>query len=130
MCKTMKIFRSLQKAMSVLRNQPSKPDQHESDSFNWKSLIAFIFILKYAILTIAALLFEANTFNDYAECFYPILTGLAVLSDFSVFIMKFEKTSRLIHNFEITIQKRECQRSIMSYFQKKSNEKLTNSINE
>lgn len=100
----MKLFLSLRKIMSVVGFQPSSSIQ--TNLLNWKSLLAFVCILKFAILTIAALVFEAKHFEDYAECFYAITTGLLVISNFSKITFKTRKIFQLIDIFEITIQKR------------------------
>lgn len=100
----MKLFLSLREIMSVVGVQPPNPTQKYS--FNWKRLLAFICILKFAILTIAALAFEANSFYEYAECVYAIITVWTVVSNILVVTLQMRKIFQLIDNFEKSIQER------------------------
>lgn len=101
------VFQSLQKFISVLGFQPPEPNQKYT--FDWKSLVALIFIMKFAILTTISFLFEAKVFNDYAECFYAIITALAVLNNFLTLKLKINNFFELIHHFGVTIQNRKYQ---------------------
>lgn len=102
----MKVFCTLQKFMSILGIQPHPAQQL---LFNSKSILAFIFIVRYGIFTIAGLLFDAKTFGEYAESFYAIMTGFIVVSNFSTMTLKMSKIFRLIEQFDDTIQKRKFQ---------------------
>lgn len=75
-------------------------------SLNWKNVVPIIILTRY-IFTGPPI---AETFKDYAEISYGILSVLLVMFNLVVFILKSREFFELINNFKTVIQQRKsCQ---------------------
>lgn len=114
----MKVFQSLQKFILMIGIQPPEPAQ--KSLYNLRTMVVFIFLAKYVILTMAALLIDAKSLNEHAESLYAILNGLSALLNLLVVIFKMENFFGLINNFESMIEKREFNCIRFEYLERNS----------
>lgn len=102
----MKIFVLIRKYSLVWGLQP--PEPNHKHSFNWKNRMAFIFTMKWVLLSILALLYEPRTLSEYTEAIDALMKSCLVIGIFLVFTLKMGKIFTLINKFEAAIEKRRC----------------------
>lgn len=100
----MEIFQLLRKNMTIIGADPPKSGQ--KFSFRLRTFVSITFLGKSIVLLVVGLLYEASAFDEYAESIQTIITVVAILFAFYAIIIKIEKISELINNFEIMIEKR------------------------
>lgn len=87
------LFKTLKKYMAIIGLY-----EHESDEdscFNRRNVgILFLFVL-YLVLTIAFLLFDANSVSEYSVGFYELSTILSVFIGFTIMIKRSRDLFRL-----------------------------------
>lgn len=96
----MKIFESLQNTMSTIGVRRNEAGQKHS--FNWKNILILIMYIHYMIQAPPAV----ETFNEYADMSYAMLTVSLVLINLLIFILKTTELFKMINNFEISIEQR------------------------
>lgn len=100
----MEIFQLLRKNMSVIGADPPKSGQ--KFSFRLRTFVSITFPGKSIVLFVVGLLYEASAFNEYAECIQTMMSTSNLVFIFYSIIIKIEKITELINNFEIMIEKR------------------------
>lgn len=80
---------------------------------------------KYGVILLMAIcffssaayfMFEVTTFRQYAECFYAFATILINLFNLTIITLKMPQMSKLINDFQRTIQKRKFDQSFKYYY--------------
>lgn len=82
------------------------PQKHKKHPFNAKNLTILFNLGLYSVLAVLFLLLEAETFSEYADSFYLIVTNIFCAVLFATTIWKTPKIFELITSFETIIQKR------------------------
>lgn len=105
----MKILQTFQEKLSFIANR----DTDEKITFAQKSLrafnhccIGFVYFVGLILLT-QFLLIEAETFKDYAETFYPLLTIITNAGIILIYILIKTKIFALIDTLEEILNNRE-----------------------
>lgn len=99
----MKLFQMLQKKMLILGLQLPEPGQ--KCSFELRKFMYWFLLVKFQLFLIIGILYKANSFNEYAESVYVIITCFNFSFVFCALIIKIGKVSELIHTFETLIEK-------------------------
>lgn len=108
---TMKLFQVYQKAVSFLivrdkREAFVAKTIRQASHFILK-IAPPVFSLGYAIgFTSIFMLFEAETFQQYCETFYPFITSAVNMCGLAVTFLKRKKVFQLIRDFEDIIETR------------------------
>lgn len=109
----MKIFKSIQKCLAmegVHRPQAYQMNEQEFINFlsffNVKNILILVSLFVNFFSVVMFLVHEANTFGEYCECFYSLMTCTAISLSCFEFILKTPRFFEMITNFENTIWKR------------------------
>lgn len=82
---------------------------------SWRILIAIVIINVCLCLWICFLFFEANTFVEYSDTFFPIATILIGFSSCILQVIARSKVIELIYNFEMVIEERKPNQHELNY---------------
>lgn len=100
----MQIFKLILNLLSAVGIEARDPAQDHS--LNWKSVMAFFLLSKYALLTVVAVCLEDKTFSEYAEFIYSFLTSIAVVNNVSIALVTMKSLYILVVKIEDTIANR------------------------
>ena len=100
---TMKLFQFHLNLFQVMGIVPLHPNQNYS--LNLKSIFIFLTISFYLIFSIAFVMFEAQSAEEYGDSIYMSIGNLASLVSFSITIWKISHMLILIRKFEEMIEK-------------------------
>lgn len=100
----MKIFNSTRKIYEILGVCQFRA--FEKQSFEIRFWLNLIGITIGTILASTGFIFEANTFPQYTECFYGVITTSICTMNLLVILFRLRKMIELIEDFETTTTKR------------------------
>lgn len=102
-----KLFSALHKYFNEMGfHAPPQPNQ--ACSFNAINLFYMIYVILMCIPIGGYFFFEASSGYEYANCFYVLITLLAMIVHFSVFYCKMGSFVALCENYAEFINKRKC----------------------
>lgn len=110
----MKILQTTRKIFKQLGI--SQQQAFENLTINFRFWVVFIGITTASTLTLLGLVIEANTFQEYSECFYGFITSFACIPLINVVIWKAFNMFKLIEKFEAIIAKRTHRQNMSNYF--------------
>lgn len=100
----MKTFQSTRKFFDILG--VCSRSEKLSNLSHIKKCVIFLLFTQYSITLTSFLLFEANTFNEYADSFYAVATSSLLFFTLTEIVRKKTQIFHLIDNYERIIQKR------------------------
>lgn len=75
--------------------------------FGVKNLVPWSAFATGFLISVGFILFQAETFQEYSECMYPLVTTLLNLGNFAVLVLQGGNIFKLIDQFERTMESRE-----------------------
>lgn len=115
----MKIFVRFQKVLSfAISRVPSSGSVSDAKSsgvrFGILNLVPWFSLGSGILQSAIFILFEAETFREYSECMYPLVTTMVNFGNLSVLVWKAVDIFKLIDRFESTFESRKiCRSSII-----------------
>lgn len=100
----MKIFQFIQMPLERLGLHP--PGSKEFHSSYWKRLLVLSILIHFSLTTLTFLLYEAQTYREYAESFYIFVTASLKIGTFSVTLRKISTLFKLLADYQKTIENR------------------------
>ena len=98
----MKLFQAIQKYLIVFGFKSSQ--QSQKSSINATNLVVLTIFAHFSIATTVFLLFDAESFKQIVDSFYPASSAILATLNFIVIICNSSKLFKLIESFENTIQ--------------------------
>lgn len=98
----MKVLVTIENCAKVLGIRRLEPDQ--TNPFNRRNICVLLIYVLYFISTTAFLLFDANTFQEFTECFFAFITVLFISIGFLLNILKTTELFQLQDTVEKTIE--------------------------
>lgn len=112
MTRTIKLFRDVRKFYRMVGIHPSKSKHHHQHRFNVKNSLSSVFLALFSISIAWYLLFEANTTDEYGQCFTGFVSVIEISVYFIVNFSKIESILKLIKKFEEFIEMSESDENV------------------
>lgn len=90
---------SAMKTFEAIRMQLTALSVHQSDQdfrFSWKNITIISLFIQHVIATVTFLFFEANSFDEYSEASFSMMTELLVIISYSAFVWERKSIFKLI----------------------------------
>lgn len=100
----MKIFQLIQKTFEA--SGIRRAQAHKKHPFNKKNSTIYLFLIQFTISVHLFLIFQAETFREYADSFFMCMSTIFVFVCFMVTLWKQKNIFDLIDDFEDIIERR------------------------
>lgn len=114
----MKIFQSVQAYFAQLGISPQSQSV-KRHSFDMKNVMIFVSIAGAFVVCSLFLVFEANDFKEYSNCFFSTITFLMGIFDYAIHVWKMKELFHFIKKFEHFIQRSKYSLFVIIFFYSK-----------
>lgn len=112
MTRSIKLFRHVRKFYRMVGIHPPKSKHHHQHRFNVKNSLSSVFLALFSISIAWYLLFEANTTDEYGQCFTGFVSVIEISVYFIVNFSKIESILKLIKKIEEFIEMSESDENV------------------
>lgn len=104
MARSIKLFEKIQKICQMIGLYQAPSQLNQNDSSNCKKFIVIMSLAFLLIATIAFMLYEAQTIEDYVAGFLTSTLAITILAYFLIFAVEIKNIIMLIGKFEDFIE--------------------------
>lgn len=114
MANTVKFFMFIRESYAMVGIFPNHLQQ--TCSYNWRNFTALLFMSMMFVASTSFLLFQANSFQEFASAFYISITLLVNIVSFPTIIPNAADIFVLMEKFREFVEKRKCRENLVAKY--------------